>query len=175
MAGVLPRGSSRDHRWRRHQFGKDYQCRDCGKVLSCYTSLKLHQLNIHNGLFQFSCPLCGKGLRRERDLRGHMASRHNMQKEFKCHVCGKEFGYSYTLKDHLLRIHNTVPPQCIVSHVASKGSNWETLSVNVFLDVILFPLRSLSAFVTFSSWTVTSWMDSFLLFNRRCYFFLKFL
>ena len=109
MAGVLPRASSKDHPWRRHQFGKDYQCKDCGKVLSCYRSLKLHQLNIHNGLFPVSCPLCGKGLRCERDLRGHVASRHNMQKEFKCEVCGKEFGYNYTLKDHYLRMHNTVP------------------------------------------------------------------
>jgi len=86
-------------KWTAGGDAKGFVCTECGKTLSCKSSLNKHKL-IHSGTKPFRCDKCGKRFVQSGHLRRHLQT-HSGIKPFPCPQCGRFFSDKSTMKEHL--------------------------------------------------------------------------
>ena len=79
-------------------------CQYCGKMYSCYSSLKFHVDSKHS-LKSFECPSCGENFSGMGVLRRHKKTnacqtQQNREKNIYCGLCGKGYKTKKSLNKH---------------------------------------------------------------------------
>ncbi len=75
----------------------EYQCKECGRLLSSRESLYSHMIR-HQGR-TYSCQICEKAFNHPSNLRQHMRAVHE-EKRFECLLCGKRFSTNQKYQFH---------------------------------------------------------------------------
>ena len=93
--------------WKSPQWGKPYECKQCGKCFSHAGSLRKHE-RVHTGEKPYECKRCGKCYSQEGTLRTHERV-HTGEKPYECKRCGKCYSQAGTLRTHE-RVHTGEKP-----------------------------------------------------------------
>lgn len=85
-----------------HEKKTQYQCSDCGKILTSKPGLISHTKLYHSENKNiYPCPECGKCFSQKGNMKTHMFS-HAKEKSFQCGYCSKSFKYPDQLNRHKL-------------------------------------------------------------------------
>ncbi|KAG5873399.1 hypothetical protein JTB14_017986 [Gonioctena quinquepunctata] len=86
---------------------KEFQCKDCLKILGSRAALQRHSKEVHQKQTegQCSCSRCGKKFQNKSNLKIHMLT-HSGIKPFKCNHCDAAFTTKQCLQFHYKKVHN---------------------------------------------------------------------
>ncbi|XP_066259483.1 uncharacterized protein [Euwallacea similis] len=88
---------------------KDFQCKNCKKVLGSRAALQRHVKEVHEkqAATNYLCTACGKNFQNRSNLKIHMLT-HSGIKPFKCSIeaCSSAFTTKQCLQLHYKKIHN---------------------------------------------------------------------
>ncbi|CAC5367640.1 KRAB [Mytilus coruscus] len=85
-----------------HEKKTQYQCSDCGKILTSKPGLVSHMKLFHSETKEvYPCPECGKCFSQKGNMKTHMFS-HGKERTFQCTYCSKAFKYPDQLNRHKL-------------------------------------------------------------------------
>ncbi|XP_063407539.1 PR domain zinc finger protein 15-like [Mytilus trossulus] len=85
-----------------HEKKTQYQCSECGKILTSKPGLVSHMKLFHCDAKEvYPCPECGKCFSQKGNMKTHMFS-HGKERTFQCTFCTKAFKYPEQLKRHKL-------------------------------------------------------------------------
>ena len=97
---------------RRHLRIMPYRCGLCQKHFNSYSSLSVHQQNIHGagkseevGQKIFECLQCNRTFNTKGHLKEHVEGVHERDKQWNCPVCQKVFSTEKRMKKHLYTSH----------------------------------------------------------------------
>jgi hypothetical protein len=86
-------------------------CEDCGKTLSCPSSLRSHRFIVHGVADEVAeekileCPYCDRKEFTQARLKDHILARHEDYRPCKCPECSYRSNAFYTLKTHFRLVH----------------------------------------------------------------------
>ncbi|XP_060064955.1 uncharacterized protein LOC132545298 [Ylistrum balloti] len=85
-----------------HNKKHQYQCAECGKILTSKPGLTSHVKQFHSDEKEaYPCPTCGKVFSQKGNMKTHMYS-HTKERGFQCTYCTKAFKYPDQLNRHKL-------------------------------------------------------------------------
>ena len=101
---ALKKSSIIEHTKSVHE-GINYDCGECGKVLSTAVNLKTHKKRKHNnGKMSLNCKICDKSFYVNGDLTKHIEKYHK-EKIFNCDQCEYSASLNSSLTQHISRCH----------------------------------------------------------------------